>query len=54
MRMLREANRPLSQEEIVDALEARSIRTPLANGEVFLRRFFVRHDDKLIKFTGLG
>jgi hypothetical protein len=52
--MLRRADRPLSQEEIIERLDARSIRTPVADGEVFLRRFFVRHADELIKLTGLG
>ncbi|MGY3532286.1 hypothetical protein [Bradyrhizobium sp. USDA 4452] len=52
--MLRVAERPLSQEDVLTALKARSIRTPIADGGVFLRRFFVRHQDKLIKLTGLG
>lgn len=52
--MLRTADHPLSQEEILARLETQSIRTPIKDGEVFLRRFFVRHTDNLIKFTGLG
>jgi hypothetical protein len=52
--MLRAAERPLSQQDILVELKARSIRTPIADGEVFLRRFLVRHADKLIKLTGLG
>ncbi|MCS3445924.1 TniQ family protein [Bradyrhizobium elkanii] len=52
--MLRVAARPLSQEDVLAALKARSIQTPVIDGEVFLRRFFVRHADKLIKLTGLG
>lgn len=54
LQMLREASRPLSQDDILAELKAGSIRVPLQNGEVFLRRFFVRHADKLIKLTGLG
>lgn len=54
LRMLKEASRPLSQENILAELKTRSVRVPLQNGDVFLRRFFVRHDDKLIKLTGLG
>lgn len=52
--MLRDADRPLSQEDILTRLKAQSIRTPVADGEVFLRRFFVRHADKIVKLTGLG
>jgi len=52
--MLRATNHPLSQEEIIVRLEKQSIRRPIKDGEVFLRRFFVRHTDKLIKLTGLG
>ncbi|MHC2582889.1 hypothetical protein ACVI1J_004902 [Bradyrhizobium diazoefficiens] len=52
--MLRRADRPLSQDDILTELKTRSILTPVVDGEVFLRRFFVRHTDKLIKLTGLG
>jgi hypothetical protein len=54
LEMLRAAEKPLSQDEIISQLKMRSIKTPIENGDVFLRRFFVRHTDKLIKLTGLG
>ncbi|MCP2216223.1 hypothetical protein [Bradyrhizobium elkanii] len=54
LELLRGSERPLSQEAILRHLAAQSIRTPIADGEVFLRRFFVRQTDKLIKLTGLG
>jgi hypothetical protein len=52
--MLRAADRPLSQQDILARLKAQSIRMPAADGEVFLRRFFVRHAGGVIKLTGLG
>jgi hypothetical protein len=50
--MLRAADRPLTQEDILARLKAQSIRTPSANGEVFLRRLVVPHAHKIIKLTG--
>jgi hypothetical protein len=52
--MLRAADRPLTQQDILVRLKAQSIRTPIANGEAYLRRFFVQHADKIVKLTGLG
>jgi hypothetical protein len=43
----------LSQEDILAWLKAQSIQTPIADGEVFLRRWAGRHAGAIIKLTGL-
>lgn len=52
--ILGSADRPLSKEAIQAKLKAQSIAIPTANGEVFLRRFAVRHAGEVIKLSGLG
>jgi hypothetical protein len=52
--LLRSAERPLSQEDILASLKAQSVHTPISDGEVFLRRLAVRHAGAIIKLTGLG
>lgn len=48
------ADRPLSKDDIQAKLKAQSIAIPITSGEVFLRRFAVRHAGEVIKLSGLG